>query len=232
MNQRYFIESPVVDRQATLDGAEAHHLLHVMRARPGTEVTLFDGSGREWTAQVATTSRSQVELEVLTLQAVDRELACPLVLGIALPKGDRQRWLIEKATELGVTRLVPLVTTRGVAQPTGSAQDRLRRWVVEACKQCGRNRLLEIDRPTKFGDYLEQTSAEALKILAHPDGQLHFPERDEPTRPVYLAVGPEGGWTPEEVALACSANWQNIALGPRILRIETAALLLAAWVQA
>ena len=118
-----------------------------MRATPGTQVTLFDGSGDEFAAAVDRVGRSEVELAILSRESINRELPFALTLGVALPKGDRQKWLVEKAVELGVARIVPLRTQRSVAQPVEQALVRLRRAVIEASKQCGRNRLLQIDPP-------------------------------------------------------------------------------------
>src|SRR5688500_9189413 len=101
MSDRFFVETPIDSEQAELIGPEAHHLAHVMRAGPGAEVTLFDGSGAEFAARVTKIGRSRVELTVSARREIDRELPFPLVLGVALPKGDRQKWLVEKATELG-----------------------------------------------------------------------------------------------------------------------------------
>ena len=122
-------------------------MIHVLRAKPGLEVMLFDGSGSEFLARVEKVERSAVRLTVVERRIVDRELPKPLTLGIALPKGDRQRWLMEKATGLGVTQLTPLITERGVAQPTDDARRRLERAVIEASKQCGRNRLMVVAVP-------------------------------------------------------------------------------------
>src|SRR5579885_1803665 len=108
MADRYFVAEPITGNSARLADEEAHHLAHVMRAKPGQEVVLFDGGGAEWRARVARVGRSEIELELLTRHEVDRELSCELTLGVALPKGDRQKWLVEKAVELGVRRLVPL----------------------------------------------------------------------------------------------------------------------------
>ncbi|NQU25902.1 MAG: 16S rRNA (uracil(1498)-N(3))-methyltransferase [Candidatus Nealsonbacteria bacterium] len=231
MSDRYFMDRPIVDSLAVLDGAEAHHLIHVMRARPGTEIVLFDGSGAEFPARVERLGRAEVELSVLGRDEIDRELPRAVTLAVALPKGDRQRWLVEKATELGVARLVPLRTTRSVAQPVQQAIGRLRRAAIEASKQCGRNRLLEIAEPQAWPDFLADTAAEPCRLLAHPaeDAAKSHPLRAaHSTDPVLLAVGPEGGFTDEEVALGTVAGWQPVDLGPRILRTETAAILLAA----
>ncbi len=172
MASRYFVERPVSGERAALTGSEAHHLAHVMRAKAGDRVVLFDGSGVEFTAEVRQVGRGRIELDVLARAEVDRELPFRLTLGAALPKGDRQKWLVEKAVELGVTRLVPLDTSRGVAQPAASTLSRLRRAVIEASKQCGRNRLMEIAPSQTWVEYLRAAPPEARRIVAHPDAAL------------------------------------------------------------
>lgn len=227
MSERFFVETPIGDAPtALLLDAEAHHLAKVMRAAVGTEVIAFDGSGYEFVAKVQRISKTNVELEIVERQAVDRELPFPLTLAVALPKGDRQKVLVEKLVELGVTRLVPLETRRGVAEATDSALARLRRQVIEASKQCRRNRLMEIAAPRSVEQLLGEIPRSERRLFAHPTGQsLAAFANCEPTT---VAIGPEGGFSDEEVALAQAAGWQVVALGPRILRIETAAVALAA----
>jgi 16S rRNA (uracil1498-N3)-methyltransferase len=252
MPDRYFVQTPITGEQVSLTGAEAHHLINVMRARQGAKVILFDGSGLEFLARVEQLGRNEVELTVLGREEVDRELPFVLTLGVALPKGDRQKWLVEKAVELGVGRVIPLKTQRAVAQPVQQALDRLRRSVIESSKQCGRNRLMEITEPLEFSDYVDATRHQPCRVLAHPhaphpkknfthsedvgcvkhtDEMVHFMHPTDDTEwssEIFLAVGPEGGFTNEEVDLAAKAGWHIVDLGPRILRIETAAVLLAA----
>jgi len=231
MPDRYFVSQPIVGDRVTLEGSEAHHLAHVMRAKAGTEVILFDGSGAELAANVESVARGSVVLRIVSRVEVDREAACRLVLGVALPKGDRQRWLVEKGVELGVTELVPLVTARGVAEPGPNVVDRLRRAVIEATKQCGRTRLLEIAEPRSWSDFVDRPPAAARRLVAHPLQAGARPtslERDGATS-VVLGVGPEGGLTEAEVALALEHGWETVDLGPRVLRVETAALALASW---
>ena len=232
MSDRYFVESPVTTDQAILAGPEAHHLIHVMRAKAGSRVTLFDGSGCQFDALVERIGRAEVELAILSRDRIDRELPIDLTLGVALPKGDRQKWLVEKAAELGVGRLVPLETARGVAHGVEKALDRLRRTVIEASKQCGRNRLLEIAEPQPWAAFVADMGQLPQRLLAHPcplSSGSAWPALRVADR-VALAVGPEGGFTEEEVALAVGAGWQRIDLGPRILRVETAAVLLSAMI--
>ena len=230
MADRYFSDQPIAGSEVQLVGAEAHHLAHVMRAKLGDQVVVFDGSGREFAARVQRVGRSVVELEVLIASEVDRELSLDLTLAVALPKGDRQRWLIEKAVELGVTRVVPLVTERGVAQPADRALDRLRRTVIEASKQCGRNRLMTVESPRQWNDYVVETPGMARCVLAHPTATALVSNAVAAHRAIICAIGPEGGFSEEEFALATSHGWHSVLLGPRILRVETAALYLAALV--
>ena len=155
-------------RPRLVAGAEAHHLLHVMRARTGARVTLFDGSGWQFDAVVERTGRSEVELTITDRQEIDREAQVAVTLGVVLPKGDRQKWLVEKVVELGVARLVPLETERGVAQPRENVLERLRRGVIEASKQCGRNRLMEIAEPRAWQAFLMESPTVACRLVAHP----------------------------------------------------------------
>jgi 16S rRNA (uracil1498-N3)-methyltransferase len=233
MAERFFVDHPIAGDRAVLAGPEAHHLIHVMRAKPGTRVVLFDGSGAEFTAAVSDLRRSEVGLAVLDRKLVDRELPLRLLLAVALPKGDRQKWLIEKAVELGVSQVVPLETTRSVAQPVEQALERLRRTVIEASKQCGRNRLMELSPARTWEAFLQSTADVPARLLAHPESpsdQEHssfiLPPSSFPS--VALAIGPEGGFSPDEVQTALAAGWRRIALGSRILRVETAAIFLVA----
>jgi 16S rRNA (uracil1498-N3)-methyltransferase len=237
MSERFYSSIPITTERATVDGQEAHHLLHVMRAAIGDEVTLFDNSGAEFRAVVEQSSRSAVELRVVERVEVSRELPFALVVGVALPKGDRQKWLVEKLTELGVTKLVPLSTARGVAQPTDSALDRLRRAAIEAAKQSGRNRLLDVASPQGWPEWIEshvfkfsnpQSDVDPRLLLAHPGGHPISRFDLAVPRPTAVTIGPEGGLTDDEVAAATAAGWNQVGLGPRILRVETAAAAMVA----
>jgi 16S rRNA (uracil1498-N3)-methyltransferase len=146
---------------------------------------------------------------------------------VPLPKGDRQRWIVEKAVELGVSCLIPLHTERSVA--TGDkGGEKLDRYVIEASKQCERNRLMEIAQPMAWSDWLATAPTTARRWVADPTG-CALPSIDrEASAPTFAAVGPEGGFTDQELIAARDAGWDVVALGPRILRIETAAIALAA----
>jgi len=227
MTRRFFVEHSLATGTATLVGAEAHHVAHVLRVRVGDQLTLFDGSGREVLAQVTQIGRHEIELSAGQPQDVDRELSSAVTLGVALPKGERQRWLVEKLVELGTTRLVPLITTRAVAQPGQNTLGRLRRAVIEASKQSGRNRLMEVDQPRRLADYLDSTPDSAIRWLAHHGGSP-WNAAQVGTGPVFCAIGPEGGFTDDEMNASAQAGWQIVNLGRRILRVETAAVAISA----
>ena len=230
MCKRYFSNPPLsAGRIVSLADQEAHHLLHVMRATTGMEVVLFDGSGQECTATVVKLGRREVELETQRCFFVSREASVHLTMAVALPKGDRQTWLVEKLTELGVARLVPLITEHSVALPNAKTLDRLHKTVISAAKQCGRNRLLEIADAQSLDALLQQSWENAQRILLHPGRHAHpFSLGGLESQRVVAVVGPEGGLSDQEVSFAITQGWQPLALGARILRIETAAMALAA----
>jgi 16S rRNA (uracil1498-N3)-methyltransferase len=230
MAERFFLETPPRDGRATLVGDEARHLARVMRARVGDEVVVFAGTGAEWPARVTTIARDTVELETGPARTDPPRDGPRLTLAVALPKGDRQKWLVEKLTELGVDRLVPLETERGVAVATPAALERLRRTVVEACKQCGRNTLLEIGSPTDIAGLVERRTAAVRLLLAAPGAEPFTAACLEACAAAEIVgcVGPEGGFTTEETAALAAAGAQPVRLGAYILRVETAALALAA----
>ncbi len=222
MPDRYYSSEPIQAATATLSGNEAHHLLHVMRAKPGFELVLFDGRGGEYEAEVVACGRGTVEVALGDWQDIERELPFVLTLAVALPKGDRQRWLVEKAVELGVTTLVPLQAHRSVCRAAPAKFDR---YVVEASKQCCRNRLMEIAPSTTWEEF--SSSATAVdRLLAHPGGQPLAEFERQPDSDLCIAIGPEGGFTEDEVAMAIDAAWRVVDLGSRILRVETAAVAL------
>ncbi len=215
MTRRYFVDAPISSDQALLTGAEAHHAQHVMRAGVGQQITLFDGSGREYLARIAAIDRSSITLTILETRSVSREAQRQVTVGVTLPKGERQRWLIEKLTELGAAEVVPLRSARSAVHPEGKSLQKLTRSVIEACKQCGRNTLMTIGPLTDLPTFLARPPEGALRWLADPTapgvsaGTRH--------REAYLAIGPEGGFSAAEQAAAEQAGWDRVGLGPRIL---------------
>jgi 16S rRNA (uracil1498-N3)-methyltransferase len=226
MADRFYINCPLHEGPVVLQGPEAHHLAAVCRVRPGDQVCLFNGDGRQYPAQVQAVARRSVTLQVVAVQAPGRETGFRLEVAAPLPKGDRAQFLVEKLTELGATTFVPLQTQHSIIHPREARLEKLARYVIEASKQCGRNTLLRVAPPADWASYCRRGDLPDIKILAHPGGdEVSWP----PGQDVVVAVGPEGGWTEAEIEPAREAGWRLVSLGPRILRIETAALVLAAW---
>ena len=225
MSNRFYTNCPLAPGLVRITGHEAHHLAVVCRVRPGDAVCLFNGDGRQYPATVREASRKEVTVEVLAMEAPERELGYRVEVAAPLPKADRGQFLLEKLTELGVTTYTPLRTRRSVVHPGANRRDKLERHVIEASKQCGRNVLMRVEALAEWEAYCCREDLPPLRWLAQPGGS---PVESRAGRDVVIAMGPEGGFTEEEINLAQSFGWQSIGLGPRILRIETAALVMAA----
>ncbi len=231
MGDRYYCPGPWREGRAILEGDEVRHLARVRRVEVGGRVEVFDGIGHVATAEVVAIGRDRAELAIVG-GGEGMDLAGTLILASAVPKGDRFDWLVEKATELGVTRLVPIRAERSTVDPRATKLERLRRVVVEACKQSGRARLMTLDEPMDWRDWLDSGSGGAgARLVAHPGGDRLGPAPDLAAG-VALAIGPEGGFTGAEVAEAREAGYRAVGLGPTILRVETAAVASCAAVVA
>ncbi len=236
MTQRYYYPEQFAETIWLTEG-EAHHLLHVMRTKPGETVQIFDGRGAAIEATVRETHKKKVLLE---LHLETRQFTPPdprrLILATAVPKGDRFRWLIEKCTELGVTQLVPLNTTRSVVNPRESKLEKQQQYVIDACKQSGRNRLLEIAPVADLRSFLQTLPESSVVLMGSPDPEetaaTALPERiHQKSGDLVMLVGPEGGFTPEEKALLKQSGVSPCCCSPHVLRTETAGLALTALVQ-
>lgn len=217
-----------------MSGDEAHHLVNVVRVRVGEEVALFDGSGSEARARLTGTKRREAELEILALETIDREPARSLTLACALPRASRMDFMVEKCCELGVARFMPIVTQRSVVDPIKRQDNHLRKWrrtAIEAAKQSGRTRLTEISAAVTFDSALSAHGTGDVRLIASP-GQdaASFSQRADaisPRKSVFVMIGPEGGFTDDEIALALVGACEQVSLGTRILRVETAAIAIA-----
>ncbi len=217
-----------------LDPTESRHASNVLRMAVGQQVGLFDGRGGEAVGSVERIEKRLVHVRIELRTDVDRELQQPIEVICALPKGDRQKVLVDGLVQMGVAKLVPLSSARAVAKPTGNALARLQRAVIETSKQCGRNRLMAIGTPIPLEELTAiQANQESTHLFAHPYGDSRSLAGLSPARaphlPARVVIGPEGGFTEDETQSLVAAHWTPISLGPRILRIEIAALTVAAW---
>jgi len=210
---------------------QAHHALRVLRLTEGTPVVVFDGRGGSAPGTLLVRGR-QVQLALA--EPVQQALppARPLTLVTAVPKGDRADWLIEQASGLNVTTLQWLDAQRSVVRPreSGGKMEKWQRLAIESAKQCGRTHLLAIEPLRPLAEVLEISAGTALRLCLDPRSTLSVYEALPPTpAPVVAFVGPEGGWSPQELDLLAGApNLQRVRLTPTILRIETAAAAIAA----
>lgn len=220
-----------------LDADEAHHLTRVLRLGSGARVFVFDGEGGEYECEVARVAKHEVELNLL--RRLDDAVESPLRLTLAqaLIKGDRFDWVIQKATELGVTRIVPLVTDHAdIKRAEERAGQRLQRWrriSLEALKQCGRRRLVEICEPAPFDDFCGLTVRSACLIFSEHGGEslAEVSAKLRDVNQLNLCVASEGGWSEHELCKAASCGFTPVSLGTRILRTETAAIVAVALAQ-
>ena len=240
MTTRYFIDRSVSQwnaDEALLAGDEAHHFRKVMRGQIGDSIALFDGTGPYAHGIVEAIQKDGIRIRITQTFADDIELPLRLTVAAALPKGDRQRFLIEKLAELGVARFMPVQTERSVAKANDAVVQRLRRYVIEAAKQCGRNVLMEITNEVPMSKLNDLVNGEMTKkFLLHPValgdvGQMTLREHlfvAEQWLNVAILVGPEGSFTDQEVDWALRNDFHPLDLGKRILRTETACIAAAA----
>jgi 16S rRNA (uracil1498-N3)-methyltransferase len=223
---RYFLPA---DQWATcaLHGDEAHHCANVMRQSAGAEISLLDGAGRTGRAKLTSVTKREVQFTLLEEHRAPAP-ACEITLVQALIKGDNMEWVIEKAAELGATRIVPFIAQRSVVRL--STEDRLKkqqkwqRLALEACKQCGQPWLPAIAAPCSFAEALALISDTDLRLVASLENAAPTRLRTELPHSAAVLLGPEGDFTAEEYAALRSAGCQPWSLGPLVLRSETAAI--------
>ena len=237
--RRFFIDSVRLQQERpSLEGEEAKHILRVLRLGPGDRIVLFDNTGWEYEAQITATQSGQVFYEVLEKKWVPRESPLTITLAVPLIRPQPLEWIYQKGTELGVNSFFPYYSRYSgrdfSSREWGGKQERWKRIITEAAKQCGRNRLPELMVPCSF-DQVLATGDPALRILPYEGETVYtlkeIADRYPETGRVMACIGPEGGFSPEEVRRAEEKNFMAISLGPRILRAETAVLTLIGLVQ-
>ena len=219
-----------------LTGSEAHHCRNVLRLEPGDKVVLFDGRGRELTAEIASSDSSQIQLRKLH-EAQTPPLRCQITLAQAIPKGKNMDLIVQKAVEIGAAEIAPILSDRTVIrldeESAASKQSKWQTVAIEAAKQCGQNWLPRVQVPQTMAQFFQQPRRFDLQLIGSLQSDaVHLKKilaeysaepGDRPTS-VLMLVGPEGDFTPAELSLARSHGCRPITLGPIVLRVETASI--------
>lgn len=208
-----------------LAGDEGEHLVRVLRARPGDEVLVFDGRGRECRCRVVAAERREDPVLEVVAATEPRRAERDVIVCPAVPRGDRMEWLVEKCTEAGASAVLPWAAARSVRDHAGASN--LRRWrrsALEACKQCGRADVPDVADVAPLEDVLRAVAGRRL-LVAAPGAETSPIAACAESRSAAVVIGPEGGFDPREEAALAAAGAVAVGLGPLVLRIETAALV-------
>jgi 16S rRNA (uracil1498-N3)-methyltransferase len=236
---RIHVPAPLAEgAEIELPAQAAKHLTRVLRLEPGAALTLFNGTGGEYAAELGAGNGKRVTARVLGRSEIDRDspLSVTLLQGVA--RGERMDLIVQKATELGVSRIVPVLAERSVVKvDTRQRARKLEHWqaiAISACEQCGRNRVPSIVEPLPLGDAIGQLTPDTGRALLAADGasSLMAFATKAAGRPLALLIGPEGGLADSERQFAFANGFEGCRLGPRILRTETAGLAALATLQA
>jgi 16S rRNA (uracil1498-N3)-methyltransferase len=213
----------------------AQHLVKVLRLQLEDEFVVFCGDGREWSARIAAVRGQRVTAAIGPARHIDRESPLTITLFQSIARGERMDYVVQKATELGVARIVPLLSERSVVRLAGEQSlSKAQHWqavAASACEQCGRNQVPKVEVPRALRQVLGDLELEGARLLLDAEGSPADAARLAVTTAVAIAVGPEGGFTSEEREAFAACRFVPVRLGPRILRTETAALAALAWLQ-
>lgn len=226
MPHRYFT-TDIADGSAYLNGADAHHLAVVLRAKAGDNVTVCDGLGTDYACRVRLAGKERVEMDIISSHPSESEPHTAVTLYVGYPKQDKLETIIQKATELGAVRVVPFFSRYCVAAPKNEEKKNVRyqRVALEAAKQSGRGRVPEVAMPLSFDEMLRDAAACDTVLFCDEAGGAPLHSRLKDTaHSVAIVTGSEGGFSREEAEKAAAAGFLPVGLGPRILRCETAPL--------
>lgn len=236
--KRFFAPPEAFDKDsAILSGDEARHLREVLRLRAGDQVNVFDGTGREFRCSITNVKRDETSLEnCVEIEPYKSESPLKLTIAVALLKGDKFDLVVQKATELGVNTIIPLMTKHSDIhlRDASDADKRTTRWrriALEATKQCGRAAVMSVESPEMFDSVIDEASYDLRVMFSERAGNAFDKDVVETPRSACALVGSEGGWSDEELSLAGSSGWNIVTLGGRIMRAETAAISVAVLLQ-
>jgi len=234
---RVYVDTPLAaGKRVTLEGNAASHVTRVLRLRVGEALTLFNGAGGEYAASIDAARGGRLTVAVGEPRAVERESPLTLTLAQGVSRGERMDLVVQKATELGVSGIVPLFTERSVVRlGAQQAERKLNHWraiTIAACEQSGRNRLPNVAPPLSLADWLRSgADRDGGRLLLSPAATARIDAPPRPATSVTVLIGPEGGLTNAEQEAAVAAGFLPVRLGPRVLRTETAAIAALALLQ-
>jgi 16S rRNA (uracil1498-N3)-methyltransferase len=237
VTSRVYINQPLsVGATITLPDDAARHLVQVLRMRLGDSFIAFNGQGGEYAATLSTISKREAQATIGELSAVDRESPLSITLAQCVSKGDRMDYTLQKAVELGVSNVVPLMSSRTVVKLDAERwAKKIEHWqgvIISACEQSGRTRVPQLAAPEDLDDWLRRNTSDSLKLVLAPGASKQLRQLDPNSRAITLLIGPEGGLSEAECTLAAKHEFIPLALGPRILRTETAGVAALAAIQA
>lgn len=231
----YHPDALQVDQTVRLEKDASNHLINVLRLKDEHPIVLFNGDGNEYSAEIKIVGKRNAEALVLSKLSISVESNLQIHLGQGISKGDRMDFVIQKAVELGVTEITPLITERCVVKLNQDRWDKkTQQWqkiAIGACEQCGRNVVPKIHTPLQLKDWMQQ-STNQLRLTLNPTAEKHMTQLPVTKDGVRLLIGPEGGLSDSEVYQTQEQGFFDVALGPRVLRTETAALATLAILQA
>jgi 16S rRNA (uracil1498-N3)-methyltransferase len=234
---RFYLDSPVrAGTSVLLQEDSAHHAVHVLRVRTGDEVTLFNGHGGEFAARIASMQRLRISIDLLQHRAIERESPLRITLLQGVSRSERMDWTLQKATELGVAAIAPVLTARSVVRlDEKQAQKKQSHWrgiVIAACEQSGRSKVPHVAAPVTLREHLATARKEGLRLVLSPSAPGSLAGLTSLPNKVELLIGPEGGLDDDELLAAQKAGFMPVRLGPRVLRTETAAVVALTVLQA
>jgi 16S rRNA (uracil1498-N3)-methyltransferase len=231
----YYPDLLKVESQIVLTADASNHIANVLRAKPGQALVLFNGDGNEYSAVLIEVTKRNVQVQVEAKLSISVESPLHIHLGQGISRGDRMELVLQKATELGVTEISPLITERcGVNLSEQRWQKKHMQWqkiIIAACEQCGRNTIPILNMPCAFSHWINQSTTQ-LRLTLHPRAEKAFRHISVPPAGVRLLIGPEGGFSENELYNTEQAGFHTVQLGPRVLRTETAAIAAITALQA
>lgn len=231
---RFYLSYTPATREIWIEGSEAHHILHVKRAKVGSKITLFNGKGNEYLAQITGILDDKLKVCIEQSKVVDREACIDITIAFSIPKGKHAAFLIQKCSELGIKTLIPIFCRRSVVDIRDTAGEKSERWsklAIEASKQCKRNCVTQIENLMPFADLVKNACHYDLPLIActepHAKTLKHLVREYPAAKKIICIIGPEGGFAENEIRAAEEAGFMPVVIGNSTLRVETAAIAIS-----